>query len=198
MDDIHFIHSYFDMSGCSLKGVIINKLKDPEDFKDIYMKGLTDMGISVLGVIPYEETLTHFSMRYLADALFAKVLGGEGGLGNVVKEVFVGATSAESCMRNPIFGRENKLIITSGDRDDMILAALGSESAGIVLTNNIIPPSNIIAMAQEQGIPLLLVAHDTFQVAKQIDRLEALIAPGDTDKIALLAGLVETNVVPDL
>jgi uncharacterized protein len=198
MDDIHFIHKYFNLSACGLKGVVVNKVRDPEDFKQTHLKNISDLGVPVLGVIPYEEQLSHFTLRYLADALFAKVLGGEGGLDKVVRHVFVGATSAEACMRNPVFGREDKLIITSGDRDDMILAALESASAGIVLTNNIIPPSNIIAQAAEQGVPLLLVAHDTFQAAKQIDRLEALITPGDTEKIAILADLVGKNVVKDL
>lgn len=194
LDDIHFIHKYFDMSDCNLRGVIINKVHDSEDFKDSFMKSIDDLGVPVLGVIPYEERLTYYSMRYLVDVLFAKVLGGENGLGNVVKHIFVGATSAEACMRNPVFSKENKLIITSGDRYDMILAALESASAGIILTNNIIPPSNIIAQAAERGIPLLLVAHDTFHMAKQIDRLEALITPEDTDKIAILADLVEKHV----
>lgn len=194
MDDLYFVHKCFQMPPVNLKGVVINKVKDVEDFKDTYVKNLEELGIPVLGVIPYEEKLTYFSMQYLADALFAKVLGGEKGLGNIVKYVFVGATSAEACMRNPVFNRENKLIITSGDRDDVIVAALGSYSAGIILTNNIIPPSNIISMAQEQGIPLLLVANDTFQVAKQIDRLDALISPADVDKISLLAELVGKNI----
>lgn len=198
MDDIQFIHKYFNMSACNLRGVVINKVHDPEDFKDTYMKSIVATGVPVLGVIPYEEKLSYYSMRYLADALFAKVMGGEKGLGNVVKHIFVGATSTEAGMRNPIFNQENKLIITSGDRDDMIVAALASDSAGVVLTNNIIPPSNIIAMAAEQNIPLLLVAHDTFQVAKQIDRLEALITPEDSDKIAILADLVGKNIVKEL
>jgi BioD-like phosphotransacetylase family protein len=198
MDDIHFIHKYFNMSSCRLKGVIINKVRDPEDFKQTHLKNITGLGIPVLGVIPYEERLSYYSMRYLADALFAKVLGGESGLDNVVKHIFVGAISTEAGMRNPVFNQENKLIITSGDRDDMIIAALASNSAGVILTNNIIPPSNIIAMAAEQNIPLLLVAHDTFQVAKQIDRLEALITPADAEKVAILADLVGKNVVKEL
>ncbi|MBN1664736.1 MAG: AAA family ATPase [Deltaproteobacteria bacterium] len=194
LDDVHFIRKYFNLSGCGLKGVVFNKVRDPEDFKETHMKSIAALDIPVLGVIPYEEKLTHFSMHYLADALFAKVLGGEKGLDNIVKHFFVGATSTEACMRNPVFGREGKLIITSGDRDDMILAALESESAGIVLTNNIIPPSKIIAQAAEQGVPLLLVAHDTFQAAKQIERLEALITAADTGKIAILADLIGKNV----
>ncbi len=198
MDDIQFIHKYFNMSACSLRGVVINKVQDIKDFNDSFMKDITAMGIPILGVIPYEECLSYYSMRFLADAFFAKVLSGEAGLGNLVKHVLVGAMSAEACMRNPVFSQGNKLIITSGDRDDMIVAALASDSAGVLLTNNIIPPSNIIAMAGEQGIPLLLVAHDTFQVAKQIDRLEALITPEDSEKIAILADLVGKSVVEDL
>jgi hypothetical protein len=194
MDDLHFMHSYFDMSECTLRGVVINKVRDPDDFKDSFVKHISDMGIPVLGVIPYEERLTHHSMRYLADALFAKVLGGEGGLGNVVRRILVGAMSTEALMRSPLFNYEDKLIITSGDRDDMIVAALDSATAGIILTNCIIPPSKIISHAEERGVPLLLVANDTFHTAKLIDGLEALVMPEDERKISLLTDLVKEHV----
>ena len=198
MDDIQFIHKYFNMSGRNLRGIVINKVKDPTDFNDSFMKDIVAMDVPILGVIPYDESLSSYSMSFLADSLFAKVLSGDAGLGNVVKHVLVGAMSAEACMRNPAFSQGNKLLITSGDRDDMILAALESDSAGVLLTNNIIPPSNIIAMAGEKNIPLLLVRDDTFQVAKQIDRLDALITPEDSEKIAILADLVGKNVIEDL
>jgi uncharacterized protein len=194
MDDIKFINKYFNTSEFNLRGVVINMVHDIEDFKDSFMKSIASMGINVLGVIPYEEKLSYYSMRYLANALFAKVIGGENGLDNVIKNILVGAMSTEEFMRHPVYNRENKLIITSGDRSDMILASLKSDTAGIILTNNIIPPSIIIARATEQNIPLLLVTLETFQVAKQIDRLEALITPEDADKIAILAKLVEKHV----
>jgi len=76
----------------------------------------------------------------------------------------------------------------------MILAALDGGTVGIVLANNIIPPTHNISKARERGIPLLLVPTDTFQVAKQVDDLEPLITPGDHGKQELLADLVSAHV----
>jgi BioD-like phosphotransacetylase family protein len=76
----------------------------------------------------------------------------------------------------------------------MILAALESDTAGIVLTNNILPPPNITALASERNIPLLLVLPDTYQIAKQIDDLEPLLTPTNTEKLSLLAQLIKTGV----
>jgi len=82
---------------------------------------------------------------------------------------FVGAMSGDAPPALPLFRIQNKLAITGGDRSDMIVAALESSTSGIVLTNNIIPPQNIIAKAADKNVPLLLVPYDTFRTAKQID-----------------------------
>jgi hypothetical protein len=93
-----------------------------------------------------------------------------------------------------LFKKEDKLIITGGDRTDMLLAALDTDTAGIVLTNNIVPPPSVISKAADRGIPLLLVSFDTFQTAKKIDDSEPLLTKDDTDRIALLKTLVEEHV----
>ncbi len=152
------------------------------------------MGIQVIGAIPYQTDLTHFSVDYLAERLFAKVIAGEGGLNRWVKNIFVGAMSADAALRNPLFQKENKLIITSGDRSDMILAALESHAVGIILTNEILPPSNIMSKAADRNIPLLLVSADTYQVAKQIDSMEPLLTKASAEKIALLGQLIQKHV----
>ncbi|HPB83315.1 MAG TPA: DRTGG domain-containing protein, partial [Spirochaetota bacterium] len=178
-------------------GIIINKVQDLEEFENVFLKGIRDLGINVLGVIPYKDQLTHFTMNYLAENLFAKVIAGEKGLGNVVKNIFVGAMSTDESLRNPLFIKEQKLLITSGDRSDMILAALESDTVGILLTNNILPPANIITRASEKNIPLLLVANDTFMVSKQLDRMEALLTRDSENEIELLAQLVTKYVKLD-
>ncbi len=76
----------------------------------------------------------------------------------------------------------------------MILAALNHNATGIILTNNILPPSNIIAKAEECGTPMLLVTPDTFQVARQIDRMEPLLTKEASDKVELLKNMVKANV----
>ena len=194
IDDITFIKKYVDIAGVDFRGVVINKVHDVKDFQDVYLDSITGLDVDVLGIIPYETELTYVSVGYLAEFLFAKVLAGESGLTNVARNIFVGALSADAAIRNPLFSKEDKLIITGGDRTDMILAALNSDTAGIVLTNSILPPTTIISKAKDRNIPLLLVSLDTYQTAKKIDDLEPLLTKDDTQKIQVLAKLVEENV----
>ncbi|MBU7043881.1 MAG: AAA family ATPase [Theionarchaea archaeon] len=197
VDDITFMKPYIQMTGVNLAGVIINKVHDTKEFSDLYMERITEMDIPVLGVIPYETELSYLSVGYLSEFLFAKVLAGENALNNVVKNIFVGALSANVALRNPLFAKEAKLIITGGDRVDMILAALESDTAGIILTNNVLPPSGIISKAANRNIPLLLVSADTFQTANQIYNLEPLPTKEDTEKIEILGKAIAEHVSID-
>ncbi|MBP7603234.1 MAG: AAA family ATPase [Spirochaetes bacterium] len=194
VDDITFVKKSVDMAGVDFRGVIVNKVHDLEDFNATYLKSITDLGVKVLGVIPYESDLTGFTMDYLSEYLFAKVISGERGLSNFVRNIFVGAMSTNEAMRNPLFNRENKLIVTTGDRGDMIITALETKTSGVLLTNNLLPPSNIIAKSSEMNIPLLLVSDDIYNVARQIDAMEPLLTRDNTANINLLAELIKKNV----
>jgi BioD-like phosphotransacetylase family protein len=194
IDDILFVKKHVDMADVDFRGVILNKVHDVEDFTGAYIKSITDLGVKVLGVIPYMQEFTYFTMEYLAEFLFAKVVSGERGLGAMVKNIFVGAMSTNEAMRSPLFNRESKLIITSGDRSDMIISALDGKTAGILLTNNMLPPSNIIARASEVNVPLLLVSEDIYTVARQIDAMEPLLTRNNVSGIDLMTKLVTENV----
>jgi dethiobiotin synthetase len=194
LDDILFLKKHVDLAGANLSGIIVNKVQNLEDFQNIHSPVIQKLGIRVLGVIPYQSDLTYFSVYYLADRLFAKVITGEGGLKKVIKNIVIGAWSANVFLQNPLFKKENKLVITGGDRTDMILAALEGDTSGIILTNNILPPSNIISKASEKNIPLLMVFSDTYQTAKQIESLEPLLTREDTEKVDLLKQLVQKYV----
>jgi hypothetical protein len=194
IDDIQFIKEYINTFDADFKGIIINKVKDIEDFRLQFGKAIKDTGIKLFGIIPYQCELTFFNISFLAEKLFAKVLAGESGLKNIVKNIFVGAMSTQESLRNPLFNKESKLLITSGDRSDMILSALDDKTAGILLTNNIIPPSNIISIADEKNIPLLAVNMDTYQVTQIIDDIVPLIAKDDAQNIAILKQLIEKCV----
>lgn len=194
LDDIFSAHKQTRREGVKLQGVIVNKVPNVEDFKSAHEAEITALGVNLLGVIPHRAELTTLEMGHLAEDLFAKVIAGEGGLRRVVKQVFIGAMSAQAAMRHPAFAQENKLIITSGDRSDMIVAALESNTSGIVLTNNIVPPANVISLAAERNIPLLLVPYDTYETAKRIEAIEPLLTKDALDKIALLEQLVRNYV----
>lgn len=194
LDDIFSARKQTQREGVELRGVIINKVPHVEDFRSAHEAEITALGVNLLGVIPHRAELTTLEMGHLAEDLFAKVIAGESGLRRVVTRAFIGAMSTQAALRHPGFAQENKLIITSGDRTDMILAALESNTSGIVLTNNIVPPANIISLAAERHIPLLLVPYDTYETAKRIEAIEPLLTKDANDKIALLEQLVRTYV----
>jgi BioD-like phosphotransacetylase family protein len=195
LDDVLFIRNNISKEGVKPKGVIINKVKNPADFRETHLDIIKQAGLNVAGIIPFKPELNYLTVGYIGYKLFAKTLSGESSAaGRSIKNIFIGATSAEAALKSPLFKKEDKLIITSGDRSDMILASLDKNTSGILLTNNILPPSNIIARASELNIPLLLVSQDTYQAASQIDDMESLPTKDESEKINLMEKLVKENV----
>jgi len=194
LDDLRFLKESVDLKEIDFLGVIINRVLDPDDFKTSHMHEIEDMGIPILGILPEMPELGHFSVRFLAERLLAKVVAGEEGLDRPIRNIFVGAMSASVAQNNPLFHKEEKLIITSGDRADLILAAIEQNTSGIILTNNVFPPSNIISRAESKNVPLILVPFDTYRTVKMIDGMEPLLTPGETKKVELLGRTIEECV----
>ena len=153
LDDIIFLKKYILKEEIRCKGVIINKVSNIADFCDTRLPRIKQHGIEILGVIPHCAELPYFSVGYLADRLFAKVITGEGNLNRTVKNIIIGSTLVAGALKNPLFQEEDKLVITGGDRSDMIVAALGSNAAALILTNGILPPPNLIEKAEKLGVP---------------------------------------------
>lgn len=194
VDDLTFIRRDINLSDVKFKGVVLNKVKDIEEFNGTYGAKIKELGIKILGMIPFREELTAFTVEYLTQVLFAKVVAGEGGLHKTIKNIFVGAMSASEALKNPLFQKEKKLIITSGDRSDLILAALDTDTSAMVLTNNILPPPNILSKASEKNVPLLLVPLDTFQAAKKVDDMEPLLTIDEKSKLTLIREIIREKV----
>jgi len=197
MDDIAFMKQHFDLERLNLRGVVINKVRSMDDFSSVHLKTVEEMGIPVLGIIPHVQELTQFPLQLVNDVLFAKVITGEKFLNRTVKGIFIGAMSTTEALKQRSFKESDNLLITSGDRSDMVLAAIQTNSAGIVLTNNIIPPPNLVALSAEKEVPLLSVSMDTHQTARMINQMEPLLTPGDMSKIDRLESLVKEHLDMD-
>jgi uncharacterized protein len=193
IDDVTFVKKYVDLANIDY-GVIVNKVSNLEDYKNNHLRDITEMGVKVMGVIPCDQSLNQVPMSYIAEKIQARVIAGEGGLNRRVKHVFVGAMSGDAAAQGPFFKKENKIVITAGDRADMIVAAMEKSTSGIILTNNILPRQNLIAKASDLNIPMLLVPFDTFQTAKQIDDMIPLLTKDDSERISTLQKLIEENV----
>lgn len=193
IDQITFVKKYIDMGDIDWS-VIINKVNNLEDYKANHLRDVKEMGVKVLGVIPNEPKLTQVPMSYIAEKLQARVISGDGGLNKKANKILVGSMGGDTATRYPLWKSENKLAITSGDRSDYIVAALESSTSGVILTNNFLPPQNIISMAAEKNIPMLLVPFDTFTTAKQVDDMVPLLTKDDAERIDILHNLISTNI----
>ncbi len=195
VDNVIFIKKFLNFNGIDFRGVVINKVRNADDFKTVYMPIMQKTGIDILGIIPYQEELTFFSLDYLTQYLLATVVAGKDGLNRRVNNIFVGAASVDSAYADAKFHRENKLVVTSGDRSDMLLASFEDKcTAAVVITNNIMPPQNILDKADKAKIPVLMVPIGVYETAKQIESLTPLITAKDTREIALMEQLVRDNV----
>ncbi len=197
VDDLTASARYFNALGIPVKGAVLNKVDSVEDIENFALPDLEDLGMNVLGIIPYIDDLDLTRVSLVNDMLSGKVLAGESGLDNIVEHVFVGALSVNEMVRNPLFHKARKLMVTGGDRSDVILASLDDNTSGIVLTNDIIPPSNIISKADRAGIPLIVVPLDTYEAAQRIERMDTITTIEDDFKIQKIKDMVGPRIKID-
>jgi phosphate acetyltransferase len=172
-------------------------------------KEITDRLVAVLPKeilvtsIPMREELSNPTMEEIRDSLGAKVLFGENLLSNRVNKSIVGAMQ----LRNFLDRLEpNTLVVTPGDRADLILGAFQAnvsrnfgKIAGMVLTGGILPEAPIIKLLEglETVLPVLQVDEGTFNVVTKVNEIHARISPDDKEKIALAIRLFEDAVDED-
>ena len=51
-----------------------------EDYKSTYLRDIKEMGVNVLGVMPFEQNLNRVPVSYIAEKLQARIIAGENGL----------------------------------------------------------------------------------------------------------------------
>ena len=93
------------------------------------------------------------------------------------------------------------LLITPGDREDIILTAWTALAArteerlaGIVLTGNLRPTGSVLKVISTMPIPVLLTAQDSYEVASAVHDLNVKTRPADAEKISVIRDLIAKNV----
>jgi BioD-like phosphotransacetylase family protein len=179
-------------NNANLVGVVINKCgeNDRARLDETGIQVLEKAGIDVLGVLSRQPLLECIDVDQILEKLNAKLVAGSVGEKRPVETVLVGALTADQAMKKPTFHQENKLVITGGDRLDLIFASLDGLTSGILLTNNIVPHPKVMAKADELGIPILSVPMDTYTTAKAVHKMIADIIPSDTEKKEVIRDMV--------
>ena len=205
IDEVMLNKGLFDLKGVELLGVILNKVR-PDKLDTIATfveEGLARHGIELLGVIPHEDILANPTMRQILDESGGDLLHGEAYLDNEIETVIVGAMTAHRALD---YIYRNCLLITPGDRDDLILAAMSSCSvgmdkancvAGMLLTGGVQPHENIMRLIRRTQIPVILVKADSYAAAAAVNSLKIKILPTDKKKIVMARRLVRRFVDVD-
>ncbi len=193
LDSVDFAKKLVESEGADFKGVVISDIQNISSINEEVVPELEEMSVPILGKVEHKAGLSMRTVSFIAERLFAKVIAGEKGMGNHISQVFVGAMAASHARRHPGWKDPMKLIITAGDRDDLIAAAVEDGASCLVITNDLVPSPNILARADLRGVPILQVPTDTFTTAKKIEEMETLTMPDEAGKIDLAREAVENS-----
>ena len=189
VNNIYMAYHSFTEKGVEVLMVVANKVQ-PENI-ELVRKGLKKQLPEdiLVGVIPKNPILGNPTIKEIVEVLDGKVLFGEKYLNNQVGHYGVGAMQ----LRNYLTHLENDgLVITPGDRADIILGALQANLSknyptvsGIVLTGNLIPEESIIKLIEglSDVVPIVSVKEGTFGITNKIGAIRPRIYAENTQKI---------------
>ncbi|MDR0816634.1 MAG: phosphate acetyltransferase [Desulfovibrio sp.] len=151
--------------------------------------------------VPNDPTIGKSTMNDVRKALKAEVLFGQNRLDALVDDYLVAAMHVDNMLQ---YIAKDQLIISPGDRTDVLLAAIATrlsatkpDIAGVLLTGGLRPPAevcNLIEGWTGSPLPILLTQHNTYKTILALREVCNLIEPDDLRKINTVLGLYEHYV----
>ncbi|MBT1690808.1 phosphate acetyltransferase [Dawidia soli] len=190
----------FESRELQVIGMVVNRVQPAQvdDVRELLRLQLpADM---MLAVIPWEKSLQSPTLREIKDALDARVLFGEELLSNQADNYVTGAMMLPGFLSHI---KDNVLIVTPGDRGDIVIGALQAnlsstypKVAGIVLTAGIEPDEPVIRLLQglQTVVPIIAVQKGTFETTTIIGNIHSRITVDNKQKIALAIDTFEKYV----
>ena len=128
IDEIVLNHALFEREGVRVVGAVVNKVdvESHPQLPEVLRRGLGQHGIELLGWIPYSDLLANPSLELVATHLDGELLAGEATPGRTIAHVAIGAMRARHAAS---LIRDRTLLITPGDRDDLLSMALELNAA---------------------------------------------------------------------
>lgn len=182
----------FESREIQVLALVANKVNTDQidDVRELLSAQLSDA--IIIAIIPTMRGLLAPTMKEICEELTdSKLLFGKDRLSNQVDNFVTGAMQVPNFLN---FIKENVLIITPGDRGDIIIAALQANLstsypsiAGIVLTAGTEPEEPIIRLINglQTVVPIIAVKTGTFQTTTQIGNIRSRITADNTKKIQL-------------
>jgi phosphate acetyltransferase len=206
-DEVQIMEEAFERQGCTRLATMVNRLE--KDAMAAVTEQLADrrQNRAPVYVLPNEELLGKPTVAEIAEALAGDCIQCEpAGLRREVLHIVVAAMQLRNFLERI---QEGSLIITPGDRADIILGTLVttfSETypniAGIMLTGGLKPEQPVQRLIDglratphtRIPVPIFSVDTDTYPTVMQANGVRSALTPGNDRKIATALGLFETHV----
>ncbi|MFN2135016.1 MAG: phosphate acetyltransferase [Candidatus Promineifilaceae bacterium] len=191
----------FEENSCQMLGAVVNRT-DPDIVDDLVEALEEELPEThpLTSVIPARDRLSSPTMKEVADYMGARVLYGGDQMENLVYHYVVIAMQIANYLP---YLRQNSMLITPGDRCDVVLSALQAHQsqnypqlAGILLTGGLKPPDTVdrLLTGLDDIIPILSVPDDTYHTATRIGHVRSYITPDAEAKIRLSLRLFDRHV----
>lgn len=191
--------SFMD-EGVQILTVVANKI-DPDKEEEIRIQLEKSLPKGIIATtIPQNKDLGSPTMKEIHESVGGKVLFGEHQLSNQVDTSIVGAMQLHNCLTRL---QKNTLIVTPGDRGDIIIGALQAnisknypKIAGIVLTGGLVPEPTISKLIEglDSVVPIISVQTGTFKTVNNVANTQSRIASDNKEKIALAISMFDKHV----
>ncbi|WP_339459464.1 phosphate acetyltransferase [Pseudomonas sp. EA_105y_Pfl2_R69] len=186
-------------------GLILNKVRS-EDSLEAYANRLKELSpllktddFRLLGCIPWQDELNAPRTRDIADLLGARVLNaGDYEQRRMLKIVLCARAVANTVQ----LLKPGTLVVTPGDRDDIILAASlaamnGMPLAGLLLCSDFVPDPRIMELCRGAllgGLPVMTVSTGSYDTATNLNRLNKEIPVDDKERAETVANFVAGHI----
>jgi phosphate acetyltransferase len=202
VDNVQLAHNTY-REEVDVLSIMTNKI-DPQNITTLkeLLKAKINNGTDVT-VIPKIKSLANPTIKEIVKKLEATIIFGEDMINNQSENFSVGAMQLRNYLTHL---KENALVITPGDRADIILGALQAnisknypKIAGIILTGGLIPEDPILKLIEglSSVVPIISVKQGTFNVTNSIGQIKSRIYAENIEKIETSIASFEKHVDTD-
>jgi phosphate acetyltransferase len=188
-----------------LLGVILNKAEGQQGLAERLKEFLPALGgkdFRLLGAIPFNAELNALRTRDIAELMGAKVLNVGEAEQRRVQDTLLCARTVPNIV--PLL-QNGVLVVTPGDRDDVILAASlaslkGVKLAGLLLTSDFAPDARILDLCQaalDGGLPVLSVTRNSYDTATALHDLNRETPADDIDRATRVTEYIAAHLDAD-
>jgi phosphate acetyltransferase len=217
-----------DNLGAAVIAVVSGRHKSPDDVVaavDFATETLTAAGVATVAVVanrvnpgdrpavaervpgsyvlPYDPVLAEPTVGEVVEQVGARVLAGDAAqLERDVRGVLVAAATLPTVLDRLV---EGTLVITPGDRNEILLGVLAAAAAagaphasGVLLTTGLLPDPRVqrILDGLAPDTPVAAVDTDTFTTAQAVARVQGHLTAGAERKLTAALGAFERHVDP--